>query len=97
MSSIGCAASRCYRGFHSALQLLSTYAGRGPDLQAWLKGADINRDANLRLQYLAGLGLNQRDSALIYTSMVGHRRFPDDLFVASDVEKSVLASAIEGQ
>jgi len=42
----------------SALSLLTTYAGRGPDLRPWLKGGHINRDRNLRLQYLAGMGLN---------------------------------------
>ena len=78
------------------MQLLATYGGRGQDLRPWLKDADINRDRNLRLQYLAGLGLNLRESALIYNGMVGHRRFPDDLFVGSDVQKSVLQSAIEG-
>ncbi len=83
-------------GIHSAMQLLATYGGRGQDLRPWLKDADINRDRNLRLQYLAGLGLNLRESALIYNGMVGHRRFPDDLFVGSDVQKSVLQSAIEG-
>ncbi len=83
-------------GIHSAMQLLATYGGRGQDLRPWLKDADINRDRNLRLQYLAGLGLNLRESALIYNGMVGHRRFPDDLFVGSDVQKSVLQAAIEG-
>jgi spermidine synthase len=83
-------------GIHSALQLLATYGGRGTDLRPWLKDAEINRDRNLRLQYLAGLGLNLRQSALIYNGMVGHRRFPDDLFVGTDVQKSMLQSAIEG-
>ncbi len=46
-------------GFQSAMGLLTTYAGRARDLQPWLKGAAINRDGNLRLQYLAGLALNR--------------------------------------
>jgi spermidine synthase len=83
-------------GIHSALQLLSNYAGRGSDLRGWLKDAEINRDRNLRLQYLAGLGLNQRQSALIYNSMIGYRKFPSDLFDGTDAQKSVLQSAIEG-
>lgn len=44
--------------FHSVPQLLGTYAGQASDLKDWLKGAEINRDLNLRLQYLAGMGLN---------------------------------------
>jgi spermidine synthase len=84
-------------GIHTAMQLLATYGGRAQDLRPWLKNADINRDRNLRLQYLAGLGLNLRQSAVIYNGMVGHRRFPDDLFVGTDVQKSMLRSAIEGE
>ena len=45
-------------GFRSAIDLLSTYAGQASDLQPWLKGAEINRDGNLRLQFLAGMALN---------------------------------------
>ncbi len=45
-------------GFPSPVALLGTFAGYAPDLTLWLKGAAINRDRNLRLQYLAGLGLN---------------------------------------
>ena len=45
-------------GFHNALELFATYAGRGDDLAPWLKDAQINHDQNLRLQYLAGLGSN---------------------------------------
>jgi spermidine synthase len=45
-------------GFRSATDLLGTYAGRASDLAPWLEGAVVNTDRNLRLQYLAGQGLN---------------------------------------
>src|SRR5262249_33748445 len=45
-------------GMHSAVDLFSTFAGRATDLAPWLADASINRDRNLRLQFLAGLGLN---------------------------------------
>ena len=45
-------------GINSAIDLFSTYAGSATDFEPWLKDAQINRDRNLRLQYLAGLGLN---------------------------------------
>jgi spermidine synthase len=70
-------------GFYSAADLFSTYAGRAADLQEWLKDASINRDRNLRLQYLAGLGLNLYQSGPIYSEMLNYRRFPSDLFVGS--------------
>jgi spermidine synthase len=71
-------------GFRSAVDLLATYAGQGPDLRVWLNDAEINRDRNLRLQYLAGMGLNCFESTRIYDDMLVYRRFPEELFVASD-------------
>jgi len=63
--------------------ILSTYAGRGRDLQPWLADAQINREKNLRLQYLAGMAANTDQRFLIFQSMVAHRQYPADLFVAS--------------
>ena len=66
-------------GFSTAVDLLQTYAGRTSDLGPWVAGAEINRDRNLRLQYMAGLGLNQDEADRIYRSLVAFRRFPEDL------------------
>jgi spermidine synthase len=80
---------------NSAVDLFSTYAGRKADLDAWLRGAIINRDRNLRLQYLAGLGLNLYQADAIYTDMLHYvSRMPDDLFVASEETKKELFDAI---
>jgi len=84
-------------GFTSAVELLSTYAGQARDLKAWLHDAAITHDRDLRLQYLAGLGVNLSQSAPIYTSMVAHRRYPDNLFGGSDELKAWLWQAIEGR
>ena len=62
--------------------LLATYAGQAADLGAWLEGADINRDSNLRLQYLAGLN-NYLFDPRIYRGMLEYRRFPEQLFTPS--------------
>jgi spermidine synthase len=70
-------------GFGSAVQLLATYAGQEPDLRPWLAGAEINRDGNLRLQYMAGLALNVSQEGAIYTQMLAYRKFPDNLFAGS--------------
>ena len=69
-------------GFGSGLELLATYAGRRSDLVDWLANAELNRDSNLRLQFLAGMGLNSYHESLIYQTIVMHRRFPDDLFTS---------------
>jgi spermidine synthase len=70
-------------GFHSAVELLGSYAGRSKDLRSYVSGAQINSDANLRLQYLAGLGLNSMAFQSIYFQMLTYRVFPDDLVVGS--------------
>jgi spermidine synthase len=82
-------------GMSSAVDLFATYAGRKPDLQAWLKDAQINHDSNLRLQYLAGLGLNLYQADVIYADMLRYvSKMPEDLFIASDATKQRLFSAI---
>jgi spermidine synthase len=61
-------------GIHSATELFSNDVVQGSDLTEWLKGAAVNRDRNLRLQYLAGTGLNLDESAAIYADMLAHRQ-----------------------
>ena len=84
-------------GIHSSLGLLATYAGSASDLQPWLAGAEINRDGNLRLQYLAGLALNESRETAIYEQMLTYRKFPDHLFSGSEDRKQALRSAITGR
>src|SRR5581483_4398622 len=64
----------------SAVDLLARYGGRASDLAPWLAGAQINRDRDLRLQYLAGLAVNDSMSEQIFDEMLRYRRYPDDLF-----------------
>ncbi len=72
-------------GFHSAEDLLSTYAGQARDLQEWMKDAQINTDRNLRLQYLAGMAYNTYIGTEILTGITRYYRFPSNLFVGTDV------------
>ena len=82
-------------GFPSAVALLSTYAGQEPDLRPWLEGAEINRDGNLRLQYMAGLALNVSREGSIYSEMLNYRRFPENLIAGSEQHRSALRMALE--
>jgi spermidine synthase len=66
-------------GYGSALDLLSTYAAQSGDLQEWIRGAQINHDRNLRLQYLAGLGVNANLADQIYNEMLRPAKFPENL------------------
>ena len=70
-------------GFGSAIELLATQDGRASDLAPWLAGIEINRDRNLRLQYLAGLSMNLSTEASIYDSMLQYRRPAEEIFAGS--------------
>ncbi|MBN1359968.1 MAG: fused MFS/spermidine synthase [Sedimentisphaerales bacterium] len=83
-------------GFESITDLLATYAGQGADLAPWLEGAEINRDRNLRLQYMAGMGLNSYQEVHIYDEIMDYRAFPETLFVGSARSKLLLKEALGG-
>jgi spermidine synthase len=76
-------ASLAEAGFHSAVDLLGTYAGRASDLGPMLANAQINDDLNMRLQYMAGLGLNSLTAPQVYREVLSYRKFPEDLLVGS--------------
>jgi spermidine synthase len=82
-------------GIYSAIDLFGTYAGDRTDMANWLKDAAINTDRNLRLQYLAGLGLNLYQSDAIYRSMIKQTRYPDRLFTGSPETLQALRSRIQ--
>ena len=81
-------------GLGSAVSLLSTYAGRGPDLQRWLRNAQINRDRDLRLQYLAGFGMLTNDATTILYDMLRYRRFPNSSFEGTAEQLHTLRYAL---
>ena len=48
-----------------------------------LTGAEINDDLSMRLQYLAGMGLNSDDAARLYHEIISYRKFPEGLLTGS--------------
>jgi spermidine synthase len=76
--------------FGSAIDLLATYAGRSSDLAPWLANAELNRDSNLRLQYIAGMQTNSHQRQQIYDEMLAFRSFPADLFAGAGERKEAL-------
>ena len=81
-------------GYNSATDLLATYAVSAGDLRGWLRDAQINRDRNLRLQYLAGLGLNKYLAPDIYNDMLKWARFPDEMFGGTAEKVQAVKAAI---
>ena len=81
-------------GFHSTLGLLATYAGRQSDLEKWLIAAVINHDGDLRLQYLAGMAVNNSSEAAIYDQIMSYRRWPERLFAGAEQRRQALREVI---
>jgi spermidine synthase len=79
---------------YSAVDLFANYAGRASDMKAYLADAQINRDRDLRLQYLAGLGLNLYQSGPIYAEILRHKKYPEGLFSGSPETMQKLRVAI---
>ena len=82
-------------GLGTATDLFATFAGQAVDLQTWLSDAAVNHDRDLRLQYLAGRGLNLYSSAAIYADMQqAPFRFPADVFRGSGETLETLEQAM---
>src|SRR4051812_9952882 len=82
-------------GMSSVVDLFATYAGSAEDMKAWLADAQINRDRNLRLQYLAGRGLNLYQAGEIFAEMLPFAKDPPaGLFTGSHELVSVLMQKI---
>ena len=75
--------------------LLATYAGQAGDMAGWVRGAEVNTDRNLRLQYLAGMTLNRNLSRQIFSDILLHYRFPDNLFEGSETRMAALKKTME--
>jgi spermidine synthase len=83
-------------GFYSATDLFTTFAAQGPALAPWMADAEINRDKNLRLQYLAGMSLNLYEQGPIYADMIRYRKYPEGLFQGSEERLSRIRMATMG-
>ncbi len=80
--------------FPSAADLMAGYAGRAEDLRRMVSGAEINRDLNMRLQYVAGLGLNSVTAPQVYRKILSYRRFPEDLLTGTGERMETLREVI---
>jgi len=83
-------------GIAGAVELLSTYSGNAPRLRSWLAGSAINKDLNLRLQYLAGMGAINQNAGGIMREIVQFREYPDDLFTGPPEALGRLRGVIGG-
>ena len=84
-------------GMANPIGLFSTYAGQKADLAPWLRGAELNRDADLRLQYLGGWGINSSMEDVIYRQLMSYRRPPGPIFTGSPALMQNLMVALNAQ
>jgi spermidine synthase len=77
-------------GCSNAADLFASFAATGPQLKGWLADAEINSDANLRLQYLAGLGVNAYEQKGIYRAILAAGDWPEGVFEGSVVRMNRL-------
>lgn len=82
-------------GIQSAFDLFATYAGGAHDVGRWTKGAQVNTDADLRLSYLAGMGINSALEDVLYRKILQHRDpDPDVVFSGSPQSMQILYGAM---
>ncbi|HUL72741.1 MAG TPA: hypothetical protein VLT86_06540 [Vicinamibacterales bacterium] len=84
-------------GIPSILALFSGHLGEQAGLASWLANARINRDRNLCLQYIAGLGRYADERVRMYQEIDPARKIPDGLFLADaswidDLRQAVAAA-----
>jgi len=88
-------------GGDEAVDLMATYAGRAQDLKPWMQetidAGNINTDSNLRLQYLAGMWLNNYEQTEILQDMLKYYSFPKDIFSGSDQHMTMFRNTLESE
>jgi spermidine synthase len=85
-------------GFDSALDLLSTFTADAASLDPWLAGAELNTDRNLRLQYLAGEGLNVLAAGEIFAALdAAGRSVPARVFTGTPAQLEELRQRVAGR
>ena len=72
--------NRCAKSASSSIDrsALAIMPARNPISAQWTAGAEINRDVDLRLQYLGGWGINSTLEDAIYRQMLKFRQMPRD-------------------
>lgn len=78
-------------GINSAVDLFSNFADSAADLAPWTKGAPLNRDADLRLQYMGGWGINSTLENVIWQQMLSYRQPPFNIFQGNPATLQQLA------
>jgi spermidine synthase len=80
--------------YGSVLALFGTFAAHSSQLINYVADAQLNRDRNLRLQYLAGMAVNHYDQSRIYGDLQTNGGWLDGVFTGDAATLEALKSAI---
>jgi spermidine synthase len=98
LANVGFGASTAGMGGNEDLNivvdLLATYTACGTDLSPWTRNAQLNRDRDLRLQYLAGMYFNSYLSTTILRNILAYYRFPENTFMGSPTNIDALRQTL---
>jgi spermidine synthase len=84
-------------GMASETDLFGTFLGGADGMRKWTHGAEINSDADLRLSYMAGWGINANMADEHYRNMLRYRDDSREYFVGSAAALRTLDDAIAHQ
>lgn len=80
--------------YGSAVELFGTFAAHSSQLTNYLADAQINRDRNLRLQYLAGMAVNHYEQSQLYSDLKANGGWKEGLFRGDPATLEQLRQAI---
>jgi spermidine synthase len=82
--------------YPDAVSLFGTFAADASQLSGYLSDAQINRDRNLRLQYLAGMAVNRYEQADLYAKLKAAGGWKEGLFKGDEATLAQLRARISG-
>jgi spermidine synthase len=80
--------------YPDAISLFGTFAADASQLSGYLSDAQINRDRNLRLQYLAGMAVNRYEQADLYAQLKASGGWKEGLFKGDEATLQQLRATI---
>jgi len=81
----------------SSMDLMISFIAQRSDLAPWLEGAELNRDRDLRLEYLAGWGINSSLEDYLYRQLLSYRHPPRNLFEGSPQRVAWLLNTLSSE
>jgi len=81
---------------NGVVDLLATYGASGRDMTKWLADSPVNRDFSLKLEYISGLALNNKEADTIYANMTADHAYPQNIIIAPPPLQAELVRRIGG-